>query len=76
MTIKIGPELESLLSSLARKSGTTPEELAVAILIRQTQEEKTPRLTQEEFRRHLQAAASPCGVSLTDEDLSRETLYD
>ena len=76
MTIEIGPELESVLASIAKDTGTTAAELALSILTQQLPAKFVPRMSADEFQRHLQAAASPCGVSLTDQDLSRETIYD
>ncbi len=78
MTIELGPELASLVTSMAQKQGKTPEGLALEILAERVQVpvSNTPRMSHEEFKRRLAAIGKPCGVSLSDEQLSRETMYD
>ena len=80
MTIELGPELESLIVSLAQERGQTPEAFALALAVlaerARVQGRPRPQLSPEEFRRRLDAIARPCGVSLTNEQLSRETMYD
>ena len=71
MTITIGPELAARLESHARQQGTSPEQFALQILA-----ERVRMLPKEEFERLLREVASPCGISLSDEALGREELYD
>ena len=52
------------------KPQALPEGAKVKVEIRQLRE---PR---DEWERHLRQAASDCGVSLSDEALSSEGLYD
>ena len=78
MTIELGPELESLVAAMAQERGQTPEEFSLAVLTErvQAQTETGPHLSQEEFLRRLDALGSPIGAALTNEQLSRETMYD
>jgi hypothetical protein len=75
MTITLSPELEAALKEEARRQGMPPEELAVNVLrIRfQYPPEMQPR---DEWERGLLEMARDWGVSLSDEALSRESLYD
>ncbi len=75
MVITVGPDLEAALNDFARKRGIAPEVLAL-----QTLRERflAPALTQarDEWERRLRSAASDCGVSLSNEAVSSEGLYD
>lgn len=78
MTIELGPELAATIAAMAQERGQTPEQFALEVLAERAQARMAPRarLSPEEFRRRLDAIARPCGVSLTNEQLSRETMYD
>ena len=76
MTIDLGPELEAELAAVAKRTGRTPEEVVVRILGRQIMPSIATLQARDEWERRLLAIGTPCGVSLTDEDLSRETMYD
>ena len=76
MTLNLGPDLEAALKDLSRQQGTLPEALALKALrerflpvVRQIQ----PR---DEWERSLLAAASDCGVSLSNDAVSSEGLYE
>jgi len=71
VSITLPPQLEALLTARAQGRGVPPEVLAVELL--QERLQPTPR---EEWERRLSAAASDCGVSLSDEQVSREGIYD
>jgi len=76
MMITIGPELQAALAAAAARHGTDPETLAVETL-RGTFVPMMPQpMTDEEWIKGLRGAAIDCGVSLSDEDVSREAMYD
>lgn len=78
MTITLTPELEQQLTEEAQTKKTTPEALALTKLRlpapRDYRDTLPPPLN--EWHRRLRDLAIPCGVSLTDEQTSREVLYD
>jgi len=84
MTITLPPDIEDLVARQARLQGTTPETLALDSL-RESLREKIfeqphPVVTRlrepcDEWERLLRGAASPAGVSLSDEQLSRDVIY-
>jgi len=76
MTIDLGPELEAELAALAKRSGRTPEESVLRILRRQLLGDPPLGEPRDEWERRLRAIATDCGVSLSDEALSREEMYD
>ena len=71
VSITLPPQLEALLTARARGCGVPPEVLAVELL-----RERLQPVSREEWERRLSAAASDCGVSLSDEQVSRERIYD
>ena len=74
MTVTLSPELEAALADRAQQWGLPPEVVASEILARHLLPGHfVPR---DEWERGLVAAATDCGVSLTDEQLSREVIYD
>jgi hypothetical protein len=75
MTITLGPELEAALIRAAQEKGVPPESLALAVL-RERLLTTTVIEPRDEWERGLLAAARNCGVSLPDEALSSEGLYD
>ncbi len=76
VTIVLGPELETRLASLALASGTTPEEFVLEVLRQRIIPKVFLHEPRDEFERNLRAVATPCGVSLSNEALSSEGLYD
>lgn len=76
MVIKLDPELETALSKLAQREKVAPEELALKALRERFLAPAGGIQPQDEWERHLLEAATDCGVSLSDEALSREALYD
>ncbi len=76
MNLDLDAELETKLTALASSQGTTPAEYLRLLLRQQVVPRITRPLSKEEFERLLRSVGTPCGVSLTDEDLSRETMYD
>jgi hypothetical protein len=75
MVITLEPELEAAINELARRQGIAPEVLALNTL---RERFLTPTLLEprDEWERRLREAATDCGVSLSNEALSREELYD
>lgn len=76
MVITVGPDLEAALKDQARKQGVSPEVLALEALREQFLEPAPQLQPQDEWERRLLGAASDCGVSLSDEALGREELYE
>ena len=76
MTIILDPELEARLAAAAARQGTTAEALAMETLRERFPKQRSPIEPQDEWERRLRAIATDCGVSLSDEALSRESLYE
>ncbi len=75
MVVTLDPKLEAALKEQANRKGVAPEELALGVL-REHLLPANPLEPRDEWERGLLAAARPWGVSLSDEDLSRDNLYD
>jgi hypothetical protein len=75
MTITVGPELEAALKEEARKQGIAPQVLALSAL---HQRFHVPGLEEprDDWERRLREAATDCGVSLSDEAVSSEGIYE
>jgi hypothetical protein len=75
MVITVGSDLEAALNDLARKQGVAPEILALQAL---RERFLAPALVppRDEWERRLRSAATDCGVSLSNEAVSSEGLYD
>ena len=76
MVITLTPDLEAALNDAVRKQGVSPETLALNVL----RERFVPRVydlePRDEWERQLLSIGIDCGVSLSNEALSREGLYD
>jgi len=67
--------LATVIAERARQSGTDPSTLANEALRERFQ--PVPTLEEhEEWMQKLLSVSKDCGVSLTDEQLSREHMYD
>jgi hypothetical protein len=75
MVIRLEPELESALNEQARRLGVRPDVLALQVLRERFVGELLIR-PQDEWERQLVEAGSDCGVSVPDETLSSDGLYD
>ncbi len=75
MTITLPPQLESALAAQASRRGVAPEDLALDVLRRHLLP-ATPPAPADEWERRLFGAAIDCGVSIPDEALSSEGLYE
>ena len=76
MTINLEPVLEDALAALARRSGRSPEECILQILRRQLTQRPPLDEPRDDWERRLRALGKDCGVSLSDEALSRESIYE
>jgi hypothetical protein len=76
MTITPDPELEAALTAAAQKQGVTPDALALDALRQKFLPRPLPFEPQDEWERRLLSAASDCGVSLSNEAVSSEGLYE
>ena len=75
MVVTINGELEVALQTAASKKGIAPEELVLAAL-RERYTRPLPFEPRDDWERGLLLAAVDCGVSLSNEALSSEGLYD
>ena len=75
MVVTLDPKLEAALREQAKRKGVAPEELALNVL-RERLLVATPLEPRDEWERGLLEAARDCGVSLSNEALSSEGLYD
>lgn len=75
MVITLDSELETALNEVARHKGVAPEVLALNVL-RERILDMAVLVPRDEWERELLALAIDCGVSLSNEALSREQLYD
>jgi hypothetical protein len=75
MVITLEPELEAALNEVARCKGVAPEVLALNVL-RERILSMAELLPRDEWERGLLELALDCGVSLSNEALSREEMYD
>ncbi len=75
MVIALDPQLEAAIREAAEKRGVTPEYLALNVLQWRflADEMREPR---DEWERGLTELAKDWGVSLSNEQLSSEGLYD
>ncbi len=71
MVIELDAELERDLADSAARDGVTPEVLAAKIL-----RESLVLLPRDDWERRLLAGAIDCGVSLPNEALTSEAMYD
>jgi hypothetical protein len=76
MVISIQADLEKALAAAAQKEGLTPEELALAALRQKFLPRPLPFEPRDEWERGLLEAAVDCGVSLSNEAVSSDGLYD
>lgn len=76
MVITLGPELERALLEAAHRERTSPETLAIKVLRERFPPKDPPLEPRDEWERRLLAIGTDCGVSLSNEALSREEMYD
>lgn len=76
MVINLNSQLANVLEEQARRRGVSPEELALEVLRERFQPRPLPFEPRDEWERRLLSIAIDCGVSLSNEALSSEGLYD
>jgi hypothetical protein len=76
MVITLAPDLAAALNDLARQQGVTPEVLALNALRERFLAPALRLQPRDEWERGLLAAATDCGVSLSNEAVSSEGLYE
>ena len=76
MVITLGPDLEAVLSDLARKQGVAPEDVALNALRERFLADAVRMEPRDDWERGLLDAARDCGVSLPNSALSSEGLYE
>ena len=76
MVITLGPELEAALSELSRRQGVPPEVLAIEALRDRFLAPAPADESRDEWERRLRQIATDCGVSLSNEAVSSEGLYE
>ena len=80
MTIQLPADLGNAVAGEARRLGTTPERYVEQALRQQLSANSVapakPGEPCDDFETWLRSIARPCGVSLSDEALSSEGLYD
>jgi len=78
-TITLTPELEEVVAEQARKRETTPQAVVLDTLREKFRSAAMPAdewASRDDWERRLRAAAVHAGVSLTDEQVSREVIYE
>lgn len=80
MTINLSADLEAAVADEAQRLGTTPDrivELALQERLRPQVVQSSPRAPNPDERlQRILAATKECGISLSNEALSSEGLYD
>lgn len=76
MTIILAPEIERALNEHLPQLGTTPEGFVTEAVREKLASLPPKQMTDEEWIARLRALAVPAGVSLSDEAVSRESLYE
>jgi hypothetical protein len=76
MVINLPPQLEAALSEEAQRRGVAPEILALEVLRERFLPSVPVVEPRDDWERKLFEAATDCGVSLSNEALSSEGLYD
>ena len=76
LTITLPEELEAVLTQHARESGSTPEQIALDTLQRNLLPRPDASEAQTAWAARLRRVATPAGISLSEDVLSREALYE
>jgi hypothetical protein len=75
MVITLSPDLESAVQEAATRRGLTPEAFVIEALRERVQSNKAPE-PRDEWERELLSIAKDCGVSLSNEAVSSEGIYE
>jgi hypothetical protein len=76
MVIHVEADLESALNAWAKTQGLAPEALALSALRERFLAAKMPLEPRDDWERRLLAMGSDCGVSLSNEAVSSDGLYE
>ena len=78
MVVALSPDIEKVVKDQADRTGKTPEEIVHDALRRELLPDYRQQLPppRDEWERKLRSIAIPTGVSLTDEQVSRESIYE
>jgi hypothetical protein len=80
MTIQLTSELEEMIRRRADERRSTPEALVMDVLreefVPTSSGAVLPQQSADDFKARLRRLATHCGVSLSDEAVSSEGLYD
>jgi hypothetical protein len=76
MVINVDPELETALNDIAHRQGTTPEAVALAALRERFLPAAYDFEPRDDLERLLLSIGRDCGVSLSNEAVSSEGIYD
>jgi hypothetical protein len=78
MVVALNPEIERVVKEQAERTGKTPDEVVNDALRRGLLPDYRDQLPppRNEFERRLRSIARPAGVALTNEQLSRENIYE
>ena len=76
MKIHLDPETHCELLTLAKARTISPQDFALGLLRQRILPKVWHSAPRDEFEQLLREVGIPCGVGLTDDHLSRESLYD
>jgi hypothetical protein len=76
MVIQLDAELEAALRESARKQGIEPEQLALRVLRERFIAPEAKVVPRNDWERRILSLGTDCGVSLSNEAVSSEGLYD
>ncbi len=76
MVITLEPGLAAVLEQRAKQLGVAPETLVVNVLRERFLADFQPLEPRDDWERGLLGLAQDCGVSLSNEALGREAMYD
>ena len=78
MVVALAPDLEKVVKEHAERTGKSAEEVVEETLRRGLLPDYRDQLPppRDEWERRLRSIGRPAGVSLTNEQLSRENLYE
>ena len=78
MVVVLTPELEKIVKAQAQRTGKTAEEVVQETLRHGLMPDHRDQLPppRSEWERRLREIGRPAGVSLTNEQLSRENIYE
>jgi hypothetical protein len=76
MVITVSSELERALTEQARRQGVSPEAVALTALRDRFLAPPAPLEPRDEWERRLRQIATDCGVSLANDAVSSEGIYE